>query len=310
MTLTEEKVMQIQNLNKKTQTERTSEILFFATEPFRSKAAVLREANRDEVVEFLNARPVHTVVMTSLINDNGLENTLNRGEFYGYRDKDGKLEGVALIGHSTLLEARSEEALWAFAQAAKSSKIPVYLVMSSGNDAERFWQYFSDGLTEPRLSCTEFLFETAFPYLVRDCKWDIRLATRDELMPVAEAQAEVAVIESGACPIERDREGFLSRVERRIEQGRVFVVVEDGKLLFKADIIAETEDVIYLEGVYVAPEHRGKGIGSSCLSKLNLMLFERASNICLLSNVDHKGAHKSFEKAGLRHSSQCVTLFV
>lgn len=286
-----------------------TDMIAFAAAPRMPSVEVLREADKDEVLKFLNARPVHTVVMASFINDNGLESSLNRGDFYGYRSATGALEGVALIGHSTLLEARSEEALWAFAEVAKSSVTPVYLVMSAGNDAERFWQYFSGGLTQPRLSCTELLFETAFPYLVRDCNWDVRLATQDELMPVAEAQAEVAVIETGVCPFERDREGFLARVLRRIKQGRVFVVFDNGKLLFKADIIAETNDIIYLEGVYVATEHRNKGIGSSCLSKLNLMLFERASSVCLLSNVDHKTAHKSFVKAGFRNSDKCVTLF-
>ena len=302
--------MQTQHLNKRTQMVPMTDMIAFAVAPKMSNVEVLREANREEVLAFLNARPVHTVVMASFINDNGLESALNRGKFYGYRNENGKLEGVALIGHSTLLEARSNEALAAFAEIAKTSETPVHLVMSAGNDAERFWNYFGNGLTKPRLSCTELLFETAFPFMVKDCKWDVRTATPEELMPIAEAQAEVALIETGVCPLERDREGFLARVLRRIEQGRVFVVFENGKLLFKADIIAETNDVIYLEGVYVAAEYRGKGIGSSCLSKLNLMLFERASSICLLSNIDHKGAHKSFTKAGFRNSDRCVTLFV
>jgi len=32
----------------------------------------------------------------------------NRGTFHAYRDRQGRLEGVALIGHFTLVEARSE----------------------------------------------------------------------------------------------------------------------------------------------------------------------------------------------------------
>jgi predicted GNAT family acetyltransferase len=286
------------------------DVPFIFNVPDLSRTFVLTDSDEEIAMEFLNKRPVHTVVMASFINDNGLESPLNRGKFYGYRNANGLLEGVALIGHSTLIEARSEEALAAFAAIAKTSETPVNLIMSAGNDAERFWQYLSNGVTKPRLSCTELLFETAFPFMVRDCEWDVRLATAEESIPIAEAQAEVALIESGVCPLERDREGFLARVQRRIEQGRVFVVFQDGKLLFKADIIAESNDVIYLEGVYVAAEHRSKGIGSSCLAKLNLMLLERASNICLLSNVDHKGAHKCFGMAGFRKSDQCVTLFV
>ena len=301
--------MQNLNLHKRTHMpEATDHLAFTASD--RSRVSILGETDRVEVIRFLSARPVHTVVMTSFIIDNGLESQHNRGRFYGYRNSEGTLEGVALIGHSTLVEARSNEALKALALVAKSSETPIHLIMSSGTDAERFWNYFSDGLKQPRLACTELLFEVAFPFFVKNCKRDIRLATADELEQVAEAQAEVALIESGVCPFERDREGFLARVLRRIEQGRVFVVVENGKLLFKADIIAETPEVIYLEGVYVAPDYRGQGIGSSCLASLNMRLFERAQNICLLSNVDHEGAHQSFRKAGFRQTDKCLTLFV
>ena len=82
------------------------------------------------------------------------------------------------------------------------------------------------------------------------------------------------------------------------------------KLVFKADIIAETTDVAYLEGVFVGPDYRGKGIGSRCLSALSVELFERVAHVCLLSNVNFESAHHSFEKAGFRSSDECITLFV
>jgi hypothetical protein len=140
--------------------------------------------------------------------------------------------------------------------------------------------------------------------------WKIETADVSQLLPVAKAQAEVAFIECGVDPLVKDREGFLKRELRRIEQGRVFSVFENETLVFKADIIAETDQVIYLEGIYVAPEYRGKGVGSSCLSALTVQLMSRASHICLLSNVDFHGAHRSFEKAGYVADDKCVTLFV
>ncbi len=278
--------------------------------PDMSRVIELKNENTSEVLAFLSVRPVHTVVMASFIADNGIESLLNRGKFYGYRNAQGTLEGMALIGHTTLVEARTEEALKALAFTARSSETPIHLIMSDGTAAESFWNYFSDGLTQPRLKCTEMLFEISFPFMVRNCKQEIRPAKADELLPVAEAQAEIAFMESGVDPMQKDREGFLKRVARRIEQGRVFVVFENNKLVFKADIIAETTNVIYLEGIYVAPECRGQGVGSDCLAKLSLDLLNRVENICFLSNFEFKKAHQSFYKAGYKNTGNCTTLFV
>ena len=108
----------------------------------------------------------------------------------------------------------------------------------------------------------------------------------------------------------RDREGFLKRVARRIEQNRIFVVFENGELIFKADVVARTDDVAYLEGVYVHPDRRGEGVGSSCLAEVGLRLLNEVQNVCLLSNVKFKSAHGSFAKAGFKNTDRCSTLFV
>src|SRR5437763_877831 len=98
----------------------------------------LIDAETNEVLEFLSERPIQTVVMTGMIRDNGIVSQLNRGIFFGCRSSEGKLEGVALIGHSTLVEVRSDKALEALALAARSAETPIHLIWSSGNSAEDF----------------------------------------------------------------------------------------------------------------------------------------------------------------------------
>lgn len=256
--------------------------------PFWMRAALvpafrLNGSDEAEVLRFLAVNPVQTVVMSSYIVDNGIESELNRGTFFGHRAADGSLDGVALIGHSTLVEARSDDAMTALAFAARETDVPVHLIMSNGDDAQSFFDRMTDGVCKPRLRCVEDRFEAAFPFAVQTCEYTIKNADISQLEPVAQAQAEIAFLECGVDPMVRDREGFLKRVARRIEQGRVFSVVEDGKLMFKADIIAETNETIYLEGVYVDPEYRGKGIGSRCLADLTAHLLSRVPNICLLA---------------------------
>ena len=287
-----------------------SQAPLFTLAPDLSRVRELTNANEAELLEFLAQRPVHTVVMTSFIRDNGVESPLNRGTFFGHRNAAGRLDGVALIGHSTLVEARTDDALKALAFVARSSTTPIHLIMSSGTAAHSFWNHLVGFSKAPAMEYTELLFEIGFPLPVLRSEYDLRLATADELETVAEAHAEVALMEQGVNPMDRDREGFLRRTLRRIEQGRVFVVFDGDRLVFKADIVAETDNVAYLEGVFVAPEYRGKGVAPKCLSKLFVELLGRVQNVCLLSNVEFEGAHRSFMNAGMRNTDACTTLFV
>ena len=67
----------------------------------------LTNEHQPEILAFLAARPLHTVIMAGHIRDNGVVSAFNRGTFHAYRGLQGSLEGVALIGHATLMETRS-----------------------------------------------------------------------------------------------------------------------------------------------------------------------------------------------------------
>ena len=297
-------------LTTNTSKSRTDGQFAFQVMPDLKRIKILTETDKQEVLSFLKVRPVHTVVMTSFIQDNGLEGNDNRGKFYGYRNAQGTLEGVALIGHTTLVEAHSETAVAEFARVARESKTPIHFMMSDGKVIENFWQYFVDGKRAPRLVCTEKLFEISASAVKPQTDTNLRPATAAELLQVAEAHAEVALLESGVNPLERDREGFLKRTLKRIEKGRTWVVFENGKLLFKADVVAENSEVIYLEGIYVNPKLRGNGLGANCLSHLCSILLDKVKHICLLSNIEFKNAHRAYLKAGFKMQNTFQTIFV
>lgn len=259
----------------------------------------LDDANVQEVLDFLAERPLHTVIMSSFVRDNGLVSPLNRGTFYACRGEDGGLEGVALIGHATLVEARTEEALAAFARLARESQSG-HVILGEMDKVGRFWDYYAKGEESPRLLCREMLLEQRWPVAVREEVKGLRLATADDLELVIPVQAEMAFEESGVNPLERDPEGFRRRCARRVELGRVWVWVEDGRLIFKADIISETPEVVYLEGIWVNPEERGKGYGLRCMSQLGRELLARAGSISMLVNERNVKALSLYRRAGYK----------
>jgi hypothetical protein len=262
-----------------------------------------------EVTAFLAERPVHTVFMASLIRDNGLQSPLNRGSFYACRGEGRRLEGVALIGHATLIEARSEAALAAFARVAQECSL-AHLVRGEQEKVEYFWSRYSETGATPRLVCRELLLEQRVPPVLRRYVKGLRLATPADIGQIMEVNAAMAFEESGVNPMERDPEGFRRRTARRVELGRYWVWTERGRLIFKADVIAETPEAAYLEGIYVNPEERGRGYGLSCMSQLGRTLLARTGAVCLTVNEQVRNTLSFYSKAGYRLSSYYDTIYL
>ncbi len=270
---------------------------------------LLVDEHEAEVLAFLGLRPLHTVIMTGFIRDNGLESPFNRGAFYGYRNAEGELEGVALLGHVILVEARTLAALKAFAHLAQNYPRS-HMIMGEQEKVACFWSYYAEGGLPPRRICRELLFEQRWPVGASHLVRDLRQATLDDLALVMPVHAEMAFEESGINPLEVDPGGFRLRLARRIEQGRVWVWIEGQRLIFKADVVADTPQMIYLEGVYVNPSERGRGFGLRCMSQLSRALLTNTRAICLLVNERNQEALNLFYRAGYKLRGYYETIFL
>src|SRR5690242_8465637 len=237
--------------------------------PALVEVQVERLTNSDtiEVLQFLAQRPIHTVTMMSLIHDNGVVSPFNRGIFYGCRDLNGQLEGVALVGHATLMETISDRALAALAQIARECP-STHLIMGEKERVADFWSHYSEAGRRQRLACREWLFELAWPVEAREPVVGLRPAKTSELDLVMPIQAQLAFNESGINPMQVDPQGFSERCLRRIEQGRTWVVVENDELIFKADVISKTAEVVYIEGVWLRDDCRHQHLGTRFMSEL------------------------------------------
>jgi uncharacterized protein len=272
---------------------------------------VVRLANSDEpeVLRFLAQRPIHTVAMMSLIHDNGVVSPFNRGTFYGCRDANGRLEGVALVGHATLMETISDRALAALAQVARECP-NTHMIMGEQERVADFWGYYSKHGRSQRLACREWLFEFSWPLEARETVAELRPATAGELDLVMPVQAELAFAESGINPLQIDPQGFRERCLRRIEQGRTWVVVENGELVFKADVISKTPEVVYLEGIWLREDCRRRNLGTRFMSALMRRLLEDTKSICLLVNETNEWAQGFYRKCGFHFRATYETIFL
>lgn len=268
----------------------------------------LTSDHEGEVLTFLSSRPIHTVIMAGLIRDNGIVSPRNRGDFYACRSVTGRLEGVALIGHVTMIETFNDSALQRFVELAQNHQ-RAHVIVGEVESVSRFWELYADTGQPMRLACRELLFEQRWPVEVHECA-NLRRATIDDIQQIMPVHAQMAFEECGINPMEKDPEGFRERVARRIEKGRVWVQIEQGLLVCKADVASETPEQIYLEGVYVNPEHRSQGYGTRFISQLNRTLLAKTQSVSVLVNEDNLTAQFFYQKAGFKLRGYYDTIYL
>ncbi len=270
---------------------------------------LLTSEDEAEALAFLAQRPLHTVCMTGLIIENGLVSPANRGDFYAHCNEAGQVEGVALIGHATLIEAHSETAIEAFAHLAQTNS-RAHLIRGEQEMIERFLSFYMPIGCAPRAISREMLLEQRQLTLAYEPVNGLRPATLDDLEAIIAVNAAMIYEECGVNPLEADNAGFRQRTARRIERGRIWVWIENGQLIFKTEVMSATPEVIYLEGVFVNPLERGKGYGLRCFSQLCQHLLERTKSLCLLVNEHNQTAINLYKKAGYKLQGCYDTIYL
>lgn len=268
----------------------------------------LLPGDEDEVLTALSTPSLTNVIMSGFVRDNGLASALNRGHFYACRNQHSELEGVALIGHSILFEAFSENAIQAFATLARHME-PAHLLMAEHTAVQKFWNHYASKEQSPRLVCPVVFLRRHEPFHESRSIDGLRPATQEDLEHVVGAQAAMALETSGVDPLQKDPVGFRERYLRRIEKGRVWVLIRNDRLVFKTDVIADTPEATYIEGVYVSPEERGKGVGRNCVTELGRIFLQHTKAIYLFVEQENTQTQSFYLNLGFSIGGQYDLLY-
>jgi len=267
----------------------------------------LSEIDRAQVLELLSEDPLRGVILRGMIEDHGISHSAHRGRFFGYYE-DNRLAGLALLGHHILIYAE-DVALPFFAQTAVEIQAKGHMILGPQPQVEAFWQLLSQYGRETKLVSQQLWYVCRQPQASLQ-QMQLQRANLAELDVVADAHAEMACESSGTDPRVSDPAGFRHRVAERIERKRVWVKIQDGKVVFKADLVSITAEAVYLEGVWTHPDYRGRGIAKSCMTELVHRLRREHQTVCLLVEPEEKAAIKVYEHVGFVHCEDYQARFL
>jgi hypothetical protein len=92
----------------------------------------------------------------------------------------------------------------------------------------------------------------------------VRRVRLDELNVLMPACVAMFTEEVGVSPIGADGgAAYRARVAELIRAGRAFARIENGQVIFKAEVGSATPHACQVQGVWVNPERRGEGLAAA-----------------------------------------------
>jgi predicted GNAT family acetyltransferase len=138
----------------------------------------------------------------------------------------------------------------------------------------------------------------------------VRPVRPDELDLLMPASVAMFTEEVGVSPLGHDGGAlYRNRVRELIESGRAFARVEDGRVLFKAEIGAVSPCAGQVQGVWVPPDRRGEGLSNGGMAAVvALALGTVAPTLALYVNDYNTAARAAYRRVGFRELGTCMTV--
>jgi RimJ/RimL family protein N-acetyltransferase len=265
----------------------------------RMRIKRLMSGEERQVLEFLNRQPLKNLQMAGFILDNGLESARNRGAFYGCFD-DGYLIGVALVGHWVFLSG-GVETVSIFARIARFLHAPeVSVVLGEAVMVNEFARVFADSARQHEAHQDEAKLLLSVNHLDGDTPEleGLRPAADADADEVAHAHALTCMELLGKDPTQQNPSRLRECVRARIGMGRIWIVRDERGIGFKTDIASETEQAVYLEGIWTRPDLRGQGLGTRALRSLCRRLLLRQQVVCLFADAANARVNAFYQRVG------------
>jgi predicted GNAT family acetyltransferase len=130
----------------------------------------------------------------------------------------------------------------------------------------------------------------------------LRAARLDDVDRLLPACAAAHALELRVDPLRQDVESFRWRTVAQVEEGRSWLWLEDGVILFKAEASAWTPRAVQLQQVWTDPEARGRGYASRALGDLVRLLLVQVPVVTLFVRRENEAAIALYERIGMRRT--------
>lgn len=274
----------------------------------RSRVRVLGTPDLPEALDLLTSDPVTNLFVTARVRQFGLDPFRLGCEVWGYESR-GRLVSLCHAG-SNLVPIGDPVALDAFVEKvgprrrASSIMGDAELTMDFWTRLSKRWGTVWEAARDVRAHQPLMLIDHPASGATDDRVHRVELG---DLVIYFEAAVKMYTEEVGVSPLDptRSYEGYVRRL---ITEGRAFGIVENGRVIYKSDIGSAAGSICQVQGVWLDPELRGRGLSEPAMARVVELCQEHFPVVSLYVNDFNVRARRLYEGIGFRTVGELATV--
>jgi hypothetical protein len=260
---------------------------------------VLDDRDLPAVLELLDRDPIANVFVASRVDAAGLAPERLGAQLWGYGTRS-RPSALCYAGANLVPVGADEMALRAFAEFATRQGRRCSSIVGPSDMVSMLWEGLEPiwGPARDLRMCQPVMLTTSAPRTSIDTA--VRRVRPDELDLLLPASVAMFTEEVGVSPVAGDG-GVLyrARVRELVMAGRAFARFDGERVVFKAEVGASTKHACQLQGVWVEPALRGRGISVSGMAAVvEACLRDIAPAVSLYVNDFNLPARRAYERVG------------
>jgi len=276
----------------------------------KSPVRELTMADRDQALEVCTRDTRTNVFVAARILEGAL--ATSPGALLGYAGDSG-LEAICWASANLVPVGCDDQALAAFATKLRRWRRQCSSVFGPADMVLPLWEQLRPTWGEPRdlRACQPVLAFSGPLAAGLTCDERVRRARFDEVDLVLPAAAAMFTEEIGYPPYWGSRQAYRQGIQSLIRQGQTFVRVDDGEVVFKADVGSAALGVAQIQGVWVAPRWRGQGLaGPAMAAVVEQVQAEIAPVVTLYVNDFNVPARATYARVGFTEIGRFATVLM
>jgi predicted GNAT family acetyltransferase len=272
-------------------------------------ARLLDDRDRGAALELCAADPVANVFVESRIRAFGLDPGRLGAQVWGF-EQGGKLVSLCYGGANLVPVQATSPAVAAFADRALRQGRRCSSIVGSSAVVTELWGYLRPYWGPARdVRPAQPLMAIEGPSPVAPDP-GVRRVERDEVDILLPASIAMFTEEVGVSPLAGDGgSSYRARVGELVRSGRAFARMEDGRVIFKAEVGAATPQACQVQGVWVRPEFRGQGLAAPGMSAVvELARTSISPLVSLYVNDFNAPGRATYKRAGFEEVGEFMSV--